>query len=158
MKLVKSIVRYYIVFCICQLLVILCDQKFVINQFSILGIVFVPFIIGPLHTIIIAGVHYFKINRKILGNIILEIISSFLPSIIIGAYSFVVSHLTENRFVLSENGNCLYRKWYLDDTNIGIIAYIVFLFILFFHGRGKKDQKSRIGEGSEGQRIGGTGF
>lgn len=133
MKMFKSIVRYYIVFCICQFLVILLDQKFVINQFFIYGIVFVPIFIAPLHTVFMTVVHCLHINRKIFGNIVLESITSFLPSIIIGAYSFVAYHFTEDRFVLSEDGNSLYRKWYLDDTNICIMAYIVFCIMLFIH-------------------------
>ena len=135
MKRFKSIIRYYTVYCICQFLIIVWDQKFAINQFSTFGIVFLALFIAPLHTIFMTAVHYFKINRKVFGNIVLEIITSILPSFIIGTYSLVVFHFTDNWFDLNDDDNSLYRKWYLDDTNIAVMAYIVFFIMLFIHGR-----------------------
>ena len=138
MKMLKSILRYYTIFCICQFLVILWDQKMEINQFSILGIVFVPVFIAPLHTLFVAGIHYLNINQKIFGNLVCEIFTSFFPSLIIGIYSYVALLYTENHYILSEDGKCLYRKWYLDDMNIVIMSYVALFFILFIHGKKKQ--------------------
>ena len=133
----KNIVRYYIIFCICQLMVILLDQKLIINQFVVAGVVFVFLFIAPMHTLFILVMHYLKMNRKIFGNLTLEIITSILPLIIIYIYSFIISNLTKNAFILSEDGKWLHKKWYLDDMNIGITSYVVFFFILLIHGRRK---------------------
>ena len=120
MKLFRKFLRYYIIYSICELLIILMDQSFIFNQYFLLGVVYVFLFLSPLNSLFILLIHCVKLNNRILGNLFNEVIASLLPSLIIWIFSSVLS---------------MYKKYNIDDVYIWIISYCFFLVILVVHGR-----------------------
>lgn len=150
MNLVIKTIRYYLIACFADFLIIWVGQKFVFDKIVVLGIVFVLLFYAPLKTLFIVLLHILKINKKILGNIYYVIMTSLFPTLLIGLYSFVANQLTDNHFILSQDGKILSRKFYLDDSNIYIIVYCIFFIILFLHGKTNDESKQKNGVENSG--------
>ncbi len=136
MKMIGKLLRFYIVCCVCMLILLWIDNGLKFNSLGMgYGILISLFFWAPIYTIFIALIHSLRINTKILGNILYEIIVALLPHILNTCYFNIAYRLADNYFVMSPNEKVMSRKWFLDFGNVDIMIYSLIFILLAIHGR-----------------------
>ena len=136
MKMIGKLLRFYTICCVSNLFFIWIDTNFTFDSLEMgYGIPIIIFLWAPINTIFIALIHILRINTKILGNILHEIIVVIFPLILNAFYFYIAYRLVDNYFVMSPDGKVLSRKWFLDFVNVDIMIYALLLILLTIHGQ-----------------------
>ena len=136
MKIMGKILRFYIICCVCMLILVWVDNNLIFNSSGMgYGILITFFLGAPIFTIFITLIHLLRINSKILGNVLYEIIVALLPHILNTCYFNIAYRLADNYFVMSPDEKVMSRKWFLDFGNVDIMIYSLIFILLVIHGR-----------------------
>ncbi len=136
---IGKLLHFYIVCCVCSILYAWIGNEFTFDSAAMgIGIVLLVVFWAPVNTVYVAIIHFLKINTKILGNVYFEIVVSLLPLLLNTCYFYIAYQLTDDYFVMSDDGKDMSRKWLFNSTYIDIIIYLLLLIILAIHGRMKK--------------------
>ena len=128
---IGKLLHFYIVCCVCSILYAWIGNEFTFDSAAMgIGIVLLVVFWAPVNTVYVAIIHFLKINTKILGNVYFEIVVSLLPLLLNTCYFYIAYQLTDDYFVMSDDGK--------DMSHIDIIIYLLLLIILAIHGRMKK--------------------
>lgn len=147
MKMIVRMLRFYMVCCLCMLVLVWIDCKYTFNSLEMgYGILIAIFLWAPIYTIFIGIIHFLRINTKILGNVFYEFIVALFPHILNACYFYIAYRLVDNYFVMSPDGNVVSRKWFLDFGNVDIMIYSLLFVLLVIHGQITMRKKHLKGE------------
>lgn len=144
MKTMGKILRFYIICCVCMLILVWVDNNLIFNSSGMgYGILITFFLGAPIFTIFITLIHLLRINSKILGNVLYEIIVVLIPYLLNACYFYIAYRLADNYFVMSPDGKEMSRKWFLDFGNVDIIIFSLLFILLAIHGKVNIKRKHR---------------
>ena len=127
-----------------MLILVWVDNNLIFNSSGMgYGILITIFLGAPIFTIFITLIHLLRINSKILGNVLYEIIVVLIPYLLNACYFYIAYRLADNYFLMSPDGKEMSRKWFLDFGNVDIMIYALLLILLTIHGQMKSSRKNQ---------------
>lgn len=142
MKIIGWIIRFYF---ICNISIFLFSwtlEGFAIDASLGYGMALCSVLWSPLYTIYITLIHILRINTKIKGNLVHEIVVSLVPIWLLELYDIITYRMMDENFIMLHNNKVFSQKWFMDATTSYIIIFLILTILLYFHGHGQLKDRS----------------